>query len=108
MKIKRMKSGARGHAEGKLEIVQQSEATDDAAATPNGSPDPIGLSAAEIVAAVKQNVKAGVNIAIGPSNAGGKVRLTSSNATGSATASTASTGGVAPVASAAARPENAA
>ena len=85
MKIKRMKSGARGNAEGKLEIVQQSEAADEASTTPtNGSPDPIGLSAAEIVAAVKQNVKTGVNIAIGTSNSGGgKVRLTSSSATGS-------------------------
>ena len=82
MKIKRMKSGSRGNTEGKLEIVPQSEqgSSPDLSATSqiaNGSPDPIGLSAAEIVAVVKQNVKPSGSLASGSSGSG-KVRLTSS------------------------------
>jgi hypothetical protein len=93
MKIKRMKSGSRGNAEGKLEIVQQSESgagdLSVAGSSPisNGSPDPIGLSAAEIVAVVKQNVKPSGVLASGTSGSS-KVRLTSSGsgATGGPTA----------------------
>ena len=79
-----MKSGSRGNTEGKLEIVPQSDSPDGglSGTSPisNGSPDPIGLSAAEIVAAVKQNVKPSGNL---NSSGSGKVRLTSAPSTSS-------------------------
>jgi hypothetical protein len=94
MKIKR-KSGARGNADGKLEIVQQNDPAEGSSHVSNGSPDPIGLSAAEIVAAVKQNVKPAA--AASGSTSGttsGKVRLTSApTAAGVAATAAPSSGG---------------
>ena len=92
MKIKRMKSGSRGNTEGKLEIVPQSDSPDGggftgSASVSNGSPDPIGLSAAEIVAAVKQNVKPSGNL---NSTGSGKVRLTSAPSTSSSSSASSS------------------
>jgi len=62
MKIKRSKSGSRGHIEGKMEIIQANEKLEDSegssqGSVSNGSPDPARLNAAEIVAAVKQCTK---------------------------------------------------
>lgn len=94
MKIKRMKPGSRGNVEGKLEIVQQSESAEGSSPVSNGSPDPIGLSAAEIVAAVKQNVKSSgsqVAAAASPSSSGGnKVRLSSTTSVAGSTSAPAS------------------
>lgn len=82
MKIKRSKSGSRGHIEGKMEIIQTNDKLDDPEGSPrssvsNGSPDPARLNAAEIVAAVKQSTKnTGSITGYASANSSGKFRLT--------------------------------